>query len=340
MPYRMKSGKWRAERMFDNTRRTKTFATKQDAKKWEAEQKPEPPKSKTITAYSVAAEYLDHCQREMSTRTYYEKRYAFKCLFQVAKPDTAFDAITPKQVFDVLAKRAQTSGNAANITRKELVAWAAWVKRIHGLDNPAFSNQQKWRFDKQPRYVPSEDDFWRVHAVCEPEDQTLLLAYLHTAARRDELLRLQWTDVDFQGGTIRLGTRKRAGGMEYDLIPMTSQLSAALQRHKQTALRSVYVFTRPTGERYIKRDRYMNRMCARAGVKQFGWHAIRHLSASMLGHAGVPLPTIQAILRHKDATTTSRYLHSLGVVENVMESVFGSNLHKSTTQAKIVNLKS
>ena len=326
--------------MFDGRRKTRTFETKSEAKKWEAEQKPEPPRSTTLTAYSAATEYMDYCKNEMCSRTYYEKRMAFKSLFRFVKPESAFDAITSKQVFDALSIRAQTSGNAANVTRKELIAWASWVKSVHGLDNPAFSSQRKWRFDKTPRYVPSEDDFWKVYGVCDQEDKTLLMTYLHTAARRGEVLQLQWSDIDFTAGTVRLGTRKRMGGLEHDLIPLTSQLATALRHHKQVALRSIYVFTRPTGERYVKRDRYMTRMCNVAGVKPFGFHAIRHLSASILGHAKVPLATIQAILRHKNATTTSRYLHSLGVVENVLEDVFSDKLHKPDTRTKVVNLKS
>jgi len=69
----------------------------------------------------------------------------------------------------------------------------------------------------------------------------------------------------------------------------------------------------------------MRRMCERAGVKPFGYHAIRHLSASILYKSGYSVATIQAILRHKNPNTTSRYLRSLGVeeVRETMEAGFG-----------------
>jgi len=48
-------------------------------------------------------------------------------------------------------------------------------------------------------------------------------------------------------------------------------------------------------------------------VKPFGFHAIRHLTASILYHKGYEVSVIQSILRHKSPTTTNRYLRSLGL---------------------------
>jgi len=56
----------------------------------------------------------------------------------------------------------------------------------------------------------------------------------------------------------------------------------------------------------------MKEICALAGVKKFGHHAIRHLSATILFRAGYKLTVIQRILRHKHPTTTERYLQKLG----------------------------
>ena len=52
----------------------------------------------------------------------------------------------------------------------------------------------------------------------------------------------------------------------------------------------------------------MRRLCDEAKVKRFGLHAIRHLTASILAKANVPMIDIQAVLRHKKLSTTERYI--------------------------------
>ena len=64
----------------------------------------------------------------------------------------------------------------------------------------------------------------------------------------------------------------------------------------------------------------MERLCDRAGVTQFGFHAIRHLSASILFKLGYGVGVIQSILRHRSPNTTERYLRSVGL-EKVREAL-------------------
>jgi integrase len=57
----------------------------------------------------------------------------------------------------------------------------------------------------------------------------------------------------------------------------------------------------------------MTKLCKKAKVKPFGFHAIRHLTASILYKKGYPESIIQAILRHKNPNPTTRYLRTLGL---------------------------
>ena len=66
----------------------------------------------------------------------------------------------------------------------------------------------------------------------------------------------------------------------------------------------------------------MKILCKRAGVKDFTFHDIRHLTALLLAQDGVYIPTIQAILRHKNPMTPTRHIHRLGITKNVLEDVF------------------
>jgi integrase len=113
--------------------------------------------------------------------------------------------------------------------------------------------------------------------------QLMLFAYPHLAARRSELFRLKWGDVDFANCRVRIGMRKGAGGnMEFDLLPMSEELFKVLFKYRQKA-KTEWVFPEPeTGQAFISRQHLMSRFCKRAKVKRFGPHALRHLTASIL----------------------------------------------------------
>jgi integrase len=57
----------------------------------------------------------------------------------------------------------------------------------------------------------------------------------------------------------------------------------------------------------------MSNLCERAKVKPFGFHSIRHLTASTLYKLGCVVADIQSILRHQSATITAKYIKSLGL---------------------------
>ena len=165
-------------------------------------------------------------------------------------------------------------------------------------------------------------DVQAVLKVMPEDEQTMLLCYLHTGARRDEVFRLQWEDVDFANSKLTLWTRKRkSGSWEPDVIPMTSTLRDALLRKRAKCDGTGLIFTW-SGKKFKYRRHWLEYWCGVARVPKFTFHSIRHLTASWLDAHNVPLTTIQAILRHKSATTTARYLHELRGVKADLDSVF------------------
>jgi len=152
----------------------------------------------------------------------------------------------------------------------------------------------------------------------------MILTFLHIAARKGEVFRLTWQDVDFENARIRLWTQKRRGGnMEYDWLPLTKELFSALSwwRAQTPFPDQDYVFVSLDdtlfcdvylGKPFKVRVQFMRHLCDKAGVKRFGFHAIRHLSASILYKQGCDVATIQRILRHRSPNTTAIYLRTLG----------------------------
>ena len=333
MPYQMSNGKWRAKRMINGQTKTKVFPTKQEAKKWEAMQSAETWEAQeetltpTTSLLDWANAYFRMAEERYVKSTLRQKRRAFRHLFKTINPSLTPDKLTPTLVMEMLSVVSKrVTPNEANCTRTHLSAAWAWGKKYFRLPyiNP-FAETERLPADKHPRYVPPAEDFQRVYAVADKPDQTLLLLLLHTGARRGEAFRLTWDDIDLQNRRIRLGTRKTGhGGMEYAWVRMSTELYEALAQHRQTAHpHHVFINQKGTGLTGRSYEKVMHNLCRKANVKPFCFHAIRHLTATVLAYGGLDFPSIQAVLRHKSPNTTARYIKSLGVDPAKLDAVFG-----------------
>ncbi|MDH5525652.1 MAG: site-specific integrase [Desulfobulbaceae bacterium] len=75
-----------------------------------------------------------------------------------------------------------------------------------------------------------------------------------------------------------------------------------------------WVFADKEGKQltYSTKRYMMERLCKKAGIKPFSFHAIRHHVASILSDSGkASLGQIQKLLRHRRSTTTDNYLKTL-----------------------------
>jgi len=360
----IKRGKerWQGAVVLNGKRKQKLFPdatnkSKRAAYLWEKEAleklKEEQTCMASLTLLDWANEYLNHAQSNFSKSTYLEKKKVFTQLGE-AFGDIHVDKITIPKAAGFLQKEYRSrSGNAANKDRKNLVAaWNWGSKFIEGFPrtecNP-FQEVMKFREVRQPRYIPPEKDFWEIYGIAEGQDKVMLATFLYLAARRKEVFNLKWNDIDFENSRVRLWTQKRQGGTrEFDWLPMIPALSELLLNWKKECpvKKSVYVFVcidnynlcEPYyGMPFTVRQHFMKRLCDKAGVLHFGFHAIRHLSASILYHNNISTSVIQALLRHKSPTTTNRYLKSIGAefVRGGLEAVFGQNKAGDETSGEV-----
>ncbi|MCI5125779.1 MAG: site-specific integrase [Candidatus Electrothrix sp. AR5] len=272
-----------------------------------------------------ANQYLDYSKIKFSPKTYNEKKIAFRMLFKSVDPELKVSEIHKGLVLSHLAHQSETrSGNAANKDRKNLVAAWNWaIQYMQGVptENPFLV--ARFAEIRSVRHVPSEKDFWSVYNEAESEqDRVMLLCYLHLAARLSEIFKLRIEDVDLIRKRIRLYTRKRRDGSgHYDWLPLTERLHNELSIFMSNISRE-WLFPNPRTEHpYEFRQKWLPRLCKKAGVKPFGVHGIRHLSASILISADVSLIDVQTILRHQSLKTTERYIHRLDSVRKAV-SVF------------------
>lgn len=160
-------------------------------------------------------------------------------------------------------------------------------------------------------YVPPVQDVLKVKLVAVREERDFIETLYHTMARKSEVVRLTWEDVNFEQRWIRLFTRRRRGGeLQPDYIPMNNTLHSILHRQwEHRDKETPHFFCLSADElRHM-----MEGLCKKAGVKPFGFHAIRHHVASAMNDSGkASMKQIQVLLRHKRQSTTETYLHTIG----------------------------
>jgi len=130
---------------------------------------------------------------------------------------------------------------------------------------------------------------------------------LFTGMRKGEMLKLKWSDIDFERGFITIHDPK--GGIDQK-IPLNDAAKTLLEGHPHEG--SEFVFPGQGGHQRTTIRGPVNRIKNRAGLpKDFRpLHGLRHVYASMLASSGeVDLYTLQKLLTHKDPRQTQRYAH-------------------------------
>jgi integrase len=247
-----------------------------------------------------------------------------------------------------MLEQAKTrSPNAANKDRKNLLALWNWGVKTLDLDRNPCIKTDRFVHNRKPQYTPPEKDVLKVLACTSGQDRVFLICYMHTAARRTEIMRLTWDDINFERSEVRLWTRKtRDHSLEGVWLPMNKTLSDALwwqwENRKFKDNPHVFVDDRP-GQHYGKpfkvRRQFIPGLCKRAGVKRFTFHALRRWVAQMLADKyKQSTQTVQRFLRHKNHRTTEIYLENLNKdlrpAADLLEGNFEENVPKLSPKSK------
>ena len=141
--------------------------------------------------------------------------------------------------------------------------------------------------------------------------RTILEFLLTTGSREDEVLALEWSWLDLKRKTLSYHRRSNwvPKGTERD-IALKENLVKRLQEIPRVNGQSRTFLDwddKPIPSRTFERG--VQRLIRCAGLPRATLHDFRHTFASHLAMAGVPLPTIQQLLGHRDIQTVMIYAH-------------------------------
>ena len=218
--------------------------------------------------------------------------------------------VTKSDISNGLHKLPNTLTNATiNRYKAAISVVFSYACREYDLpENPVRKIPSLPENNERTRFL-SEAERTRLFKACRAShwDKLYLIVLLAitTGARKGELTKLRWNDIDFDRRTAYVSTTKNG---QPKVLPLTDSVIKELQLFdtKDSSLifgsrikyDVPYCFTKP-----------WKRALEDAEIKDFRFHDLRHSCASYLAQSGASLLEIADVLGHKQISVTKRYAH-------------------------------
>ena len=229
-------------------------------------------------------------------------------LVDVANGKTAADLKTGKH------GRARVSGGKGTATRTVgllggIFSFACDLEVIEA--NPV-RGIKRFQDRRMERFLSEEEIVALGHALREAEDSgrnrqatNIIRLLILTGARRAEIEKLTWHEVDLPNRVLKLDDSKTG-----QKVIRLSSPAAQLLSEIPSGTNSNFVFPATRGEgHFTGTPKVWRNIRESVGMPTLRIHDLRHSYASLAAGLGAGLPLIGALLGQKSASTTQRYVH-------------------------------
>ncbi|MFN0112983.1 MAG: tyrosine-type recombinase/integrase [Blastocatellia bacterium] len=165
----------------------------------------------------------------------------------------------------------------------------------------------------------------------------LMILALNTGMRRKEMLKLWWSDVDFDRGQIKVRA-ENSKSKKPRTLPMNSITKELFEQLRENAPDKYLVFS---GKGYSTSSVSNNfsDLCETLGMSDVTLHTLRHTFSTRLKDANVNPFVIRDLLGHSTVQITEGYVHETpGTHQEAIKRLENqSNCHTVATNEKPVN---
>lgn len=229
-------------------------------------------------------------------------------LQDVAAGKTAVDVKTRKR------GRAIVKGGKGTATRTVGLLGGIFTYAIEaGLlkENPV-RGVKRFRDRRNERFLDAEELTRLGAALAGAEEEgenpyalAIIRLLLLTGARKGEIEKLKWSEIDRQFQYLRLGDSKTG-----QKLIVLNQASLAILESVPRMDGSEFVFPASRSDGWYEgTPKVWARIRQTAGLKNVRLHDLRHSFASVAARSGESLLVIGKVLGHSTASATSRYAH-------------------------------
>lgn len=241
---------------------------------------------------------------------------------------TAPDLVDVSKI-DIHVIRAFLASLAKNRTKSSIGRKLAALKSFFGYllsthqieKDPLLLIETPKQEKPLPSFLSVDDVFHlldgvKVEKILDARDRAALEVFYSTGIRVSELVGLDWADIDFQLGIVRVlgkGSKERIVPIGEIALQALRDYSFEQRKKFNVACKgATAVFLNNQGQRITTRSvaRIVEKHLKKAGIAvKMGPHGLRHTFATHLLNSGADLRVIQELLGHVSLSTTQKYTH-------------------------------
>jgi integrase len=264
-------------------------------------------RSSCVTATAITAR--DAIRRYVDTVTPTKRGHdveAARLLAMSRRPmfDLGFDAITSRMISEYRDARLREGAAGATVTRElSLLSHLYKVASVEwgmSVGNPVQGVALPRSAAHRDRVLTDGERSRLLAAVREcrnPWVSRVVIFALETAARRGEILGLEWPSVDLARKTAKVSGKTGAR-----MVPLSQGAIDLLTRLPHSIDRRVFPISREA-----LREAYA-RAVTRAGIADFTFHDLRHDALTRMARMGLSVLELRAISGHATANMLQRYV--------------------------------
>ena len=278
------------------------------------------PSETGLAIEGAVADFLEFIKNKKRPNTLQRYRAVWGHFRDFFKPYTLVSAITPADIDAFRDERlGQTNPWGKKITARnvnfEVATFRAFFNYLQNFRDPSLVNPAA---RLKPLSVTrtivdtyEEREIEKFFKVCTEEERAIFKTFYYTGLRDQELAHLHWADLNLAKGILSVRAKPEEGfipkGWEERKIPLHPELVTILRelprRHE------VLVFPSFKGNPNGHLLRMLKDVVSRARVPgRWYLHKFRKTFATRALEKGADIRTVQALLGHKNITTTARYL--------------------------------
>ena len=277
------------------------------------------PQNGGFTVEAAVGDFLEFTKNKKRPNTFKRYRAVLEHFREFFKPYTLVGAITSADIDAYRDERlAEKNASGKPISPRNVNYEVATIRSFYyylqkfrdsTLTNPA-ARLKPLSVTKTVVDTYDEAELEKFFQACTKEQQAVFKTFYYTGLREQELAHLHWSDLNLVKANLTVRAKPEAGFIPKDWeereIPLQPRLVNALQKLPRRHVNLVFPTLKGNANGHLLR--MLKRVVERAKLRGHWYlHKFRKTFATR-ALANADIRTVQALLGHKNITTTARYL--------------------------------